>query len=312
MGINSPTADEVSRASGEGYAHQAYAQSLEEFGALRELPRCGGWLLERPVPKGTCIDATGCYPLFSCRNWQVLGDDLEALSERLVCASIVTDPFAEITEPELRAAFPNVCYPYKQHFVTDLSLPLDTIVQSHHRRNVRKALDSVKVQPMLSGDELLSLWLPLYENLVLRHSVRGIARFSPQSFARQMNVPGFMAFAAFDGDDVCGMTLWYLSGDVAYYHLAAYSEVGYERGASFALFWTALTHFKQLGAYWAALGAGAGTNASESGLTRFKQGWATGTRSVYFCGRILQPETYQRLTGENPNMISYFPAYRCP
>jgi hypothetical protein len=306
------TTVEPRTARAAGYACREYADSLAEFGELVELPASGGWLLAREVPRSECFDAMGPYPLFACQNWAALGDDLEALADRFVCASLVTDPFAAASPELLHAAFPDVCFSYKQHFVTDLSRPLDAVTPSHHRRNVRKALRSVDVQQSSADGEALTEWLGLYDQLIERHAITGIARFSPRAFERQMCVPGFTAFAAFAGDACCGMTLWYVAGDVAYYHLAAYSDCGYELGASFALFATALAHFAKAGLRWAALGAGAGATAADSGLTRFKQGWATGTRPVYFCGRILQPERYRDLTARIPPGSNYFPAYRSP
>ena len=59
-----------------GYLHPAYAASLVEFGSPRELPGCGGWILERSIPHRTERDAMGCYPLFACREWQNLPRDL--------------------------------------------------------------------------------------------------------------------------------------------------------------------------------------------------------------------------------------------
>ena len=224
--------------------------------------------------------------------------------------SLVTNPFADVSVSQLQATFPDVCYEYKQHFVTDLSLPLESIVQGNHRRNVRKALSAVDVYRSTAVDELLPHWQVLYDNLIERHEIGGIAKFSPTSLERQMRVPGFMAFAALDGDDTCGMTLWYVQGDVAYYHLGAYSDRGYELGVSFALFWNALTYFTGAGVRWAALGAGAGVKASESGLTRFKQGWATHTRPAYFCGRILQYAVYAKLAAATPSATGFFPGYR--
>jgi hypothetical protein len=302
----------VPNSLGSGYAHRAYAESLAEFGEVVELPTCGGWLLARQAPSTEANDGMGCYPLFACRDWRAVTADLQRLADRLVCVSAVTDPFATATETQLQAAYPDVCYPYKQHFVTDLSRPLEATVAGHHRRNVRKALARLEVFEAAAGESLLSDWLPMYDNLVQRHGVRGIARFSPQSFALQMLVPGFTAFVARERGAMCGMTWWYTAGGVAYYHLAAYSDRGYALGASFALFWTALAHFAKLGLRWAALGAGAGVRAADDGLTRFKQGWATETRPAYFCGRILQPEVYARLAAAGGCPTDYFPAYRCP
>jgi hypothetical protein len=296
--------------SASGYASQQYAESLQEFGTVLELRACGGWLLTSQTPNPNLHDATGCYPLFCCRDSAALQRDLESLAESLVSVRIVTDPFANVGITELKATFPNVCYEYKQHFVTDLALPLESFVASHHRRNVRKALDTLTVRQTSGDAELLTEWQRLYDNLVARHGINGIARFSPVSFERQAVVPGFTAFSAFDGDKTCGMTLWYVQGDVVYYHLGAYNEHGYERGASFALFWSALSYFASIGIRWAALGAGAGLKSADSGLTRFKSGWATHTRPVYFCGRILQPVAYARLAADVGGSPGFFPAYR--
>ena len=109
------------------------------------------------------------------------------------------------------------------------------------------------------------------------------------------------------------MTLWYEQDDVAYYHLAAYSDAGYEHRAAFALFSAALAHFRGR-VDWLALGAGAGAAATDDdGLARFKRGWATGTRTAYLCGRVLDPARYRALAGAGAGMAAaYFPAYRAP
>ena len=65
---------------------------------------------------------------------------------------------------------------------------------------------------------------------------------------------GFTAFAAYKDGILCGATLWYACGDAAYYHLAAYNDVGYQGAASFGLFWHALKHFQETGIAWAAFG----------------------------------------------------------
>jgi hypothetical protein len=308
----SACATEVERARDHGYANHQYAQSLAEFGTIRKLPECSGWVIERAIPNSILLDGMGCYPLFCCRDWSALSSDLQSLAEGLICVSLATDPFAKVSFPQLEAMFPDVCYEYKQHFVTDLSVPLESTVRGHHLRHVRKAMASLKVHQSSRGDELLSRWQSLYQNLIERHAISGIATFSPGAFERQMQVPGFIAFSALERDETCGITLWYVQGEVAYYHLGAYSDRGYDLGASYALFWNALTHFAGTGVRWAALGAGAGARTSTSGLTRFKQGWATGTRPVYFCGRILQPAAYQSLLSSDAEKTDFFPAYRCP
>lgn len=293
-----------------GYASAAYAQALAEFGAILELPRSGGHLLARAIPGSNHDDAMGCYPLFACRDWSKLPQDIEGLADRVVSASLVTDPFAAVTLPQLQAAFPDVCLPYKEHYITDLSLSLETSIDPHHRRNIRKANACMEVEIAPPSEMLLKEWQRLYDNLIERHGVVGIAQFSPSSFRRQFAVPGFTAFVATDASKILGMTLWYVQGDVAYYHLAAYSDEGYQRRASFAIFNSALSHLKSSGVSWAALGAGAGVNAADSGLTRFKKGWSTGTRTVFFCGRILQPVAYESLRVSACDSSAYFPVYR--
>jgi len=63
---------------------------------------------------------------------------------------------------------------------------------------------------------------------------------------------------------------------------------------------------------WLALGGAAGDADDDEadGLSRFKRGWATGTRQVYLCGKVLQPDAYRRLAGDAPADMEYFPAYR--
>jgi len=303
----------AARPAAQGYASREYALALAEFGAVEALRSCGGALLVRSIPGAAAYDGMGCYPLFSCQDWSALADDLELLADRLVCVSLVTDPLADVTLAQLSTTFPDVCYGYKEHFVTDLLQPLETRVASHHRRNIRKALAGMEIIQLPPSRALLTEWQTLYDNLIRRHEIAGIARFSPLSFERQMSVPGFNAFAALDGEEMLGMTLWYVRGEAAYYHLGAYSERGYQRAASFAIFSAALSYFQSAGVRWAALGAGAGAKAAESGLTRFKQGWATGTRTAYFCGRILQPAVYKKLAGDAAvSGVDYFPAYRRP
>lgn len=295
-----------------GYASRAYAESLAEFGDVIDLPNCSGALLGQIIAGAPERDAVGPYPLFSCQRWSDLSADLESLADRFVCAYGVIDPFAKISADELAQAFPDLCYAYKQHFAADLSRPLDSFVDSHHRRNIRKGLKNVEVRRLPPNAESLAAWQPLYDCLIERHDIRGIARFSAASFAKQFAVPGFDCFAAVDAEGICGMTLWYVDRSVAYYHLGAYNERGYAKSAAFAIFSTALQQFAEGGVRWAALGAGAGTTATDSGLTRFKQGWSTETRPAYLCGRILQPATYEKLAAVTPAGTKFFPAYRAP
>lgn len=291
-----------------GYVHEAYAESLREFGTPLALEHSGGWLLKRKVPQTNDYDAMGCYPLFACEDWSQLQLDLHQLNEGLISVSLVTDPFGQFDIDYLRECFPDVVKPFKQHFVTDLEQPLESFVHPHHLRNVRKALQVVQVERCLEPLEFLDDWISLYQTLIDRFNIAGIAAFSRNSFAGQLSVPGINAFRAVQNGTTVGMLLWYEQDNRAYYHLGAYSNRGYELGASFALFDYALRYFCLRQLKWLNLGAGAGTSNSDSGLTRFKQGWSNGVRTAYFCGRIFARDRYQQLAAETST--DYFPAYR--
>jgi len=108
------------------------------------------------------------------------------------------------------------------------------------------------------------------------------------------------------------MLLWYKQNDIGYYHLGAYNTLGYQKKASFALFNTSIEYFADTGLKWLNLGAGAGiSNDAQDGLSRFKSGWSTDTRTAYFCGRIFDKKKYKEITKlKNTPKIDFFPAYR--
>ena len=295
----------------QGYGHPAYAASLSDFGTPRLLSRSGGWILERPIDGFSYRDAMGCYPLFVCEDWSQLEADLDQV-EGLVCLSLVTDPFGEYDRESLQRCFPDLLTLFKEHFIIDLSRAPETFVNSHHRRNARKAFSRLAVENCTNPPDALGDWIDLYRTLIERHHVTGIAAFSRESFASQLAVPGIVAFRAVSEDTTLGMLLWYEQGNRAYYHLGAYSASGYELGASFALFDYSIKYFAQRGFEWLSLGSGAGLGSSEeSGLSRFKQGWSTGVRTAYLCGRIFEYERYEEiLTTRRMPRAKYFPAYR--
>jgi hypothetical protein len=292
--------------------HPAYAESLSEFGKPRLLPRSGGWILERQIPNTHSKDAMGCYPLFACQDWSRLHDDLEGIGNSLVSVALVTDPFGEYDPAYLQECFPDVAIPFKEHFVVDLSRAPDTFVHAHHQRNVRKALREIRVEECENPIDSLEEWATLYATLVDKRKITGMAAFSKESFAKQLRVPGIVVIGAVHNDATVGMLLWYGQGNRAYYHLGAYNSLGYELGASFALFDYSIRYFAEHGFAWLNLGSGAGVGISgEQGLSRFKQGWSTGLRTAYFCGRILDRERYREICeNKGQSTTRYFPAYR--
>jgi hypothetical protein len=294
-----------------GYAHPKYADSLAEFGVPRRLPQCNGWFLQRRIPGFTYHDGMGCYPLFSCQDWSQVQSDLENVNPELVTLSLIADPFGEYEPRNLRECF-GVLIPFKDHYVVDLELNMNAFVSSHHRRYARKALRNVYVERCSSPAQFVDDWADLYATLIKRHGIKGIPAFSRASLAKQLKVPGMVMFRAVQNDITIGMTLWYVLGDVGHYHLGAYSGTGYQFRASYALFWFAIEYFASNGLRWLNLGAGPGIAKNDSdGLSRFKQGWSTGTRTAYFCGRVLNRERYSEiLNTRGLPETGYFPAYR--
>lgn len=254
----------------------------------------------------------GCYPLFCCRDWSQLAGDLDDLRAELVSLVLVTDPFGDYTEQSLQDTFRDLVKPFKEHFVVDLRASPETFVRAHHQRNARKALEIVSVERCEEASAGADDWNNLYANLVARHNIRGIARFSNSSFVQQLSVPGAVLLRAVREGQTVGMTWWFVCGGVGYYHLGAYSGTGYELRASFALFWRAIELFKAQGLRWLNLGAGAGLgHDATDGLSRFKRGWSNGTRLAYLCGRIFDRARYTQIAkAKGIQAVDYFPAYR--
>lgn len=295
-----------------GYQHHDYALALSEFGEPQALDRAGGWLLKRSIPESKFYDAMGCYPLFSCLNWKNLCQDLEELKDQWVAVSLVTDPFAEVSANNLGQFFKEVCVPFKEHFVIDLSLERGKYVSKHHKRYAKKALNKVEFRICDQPEMHLKEWVDLYSHLIRRHNIRGIPQFSPELLGKQIRIPGCIAFQARKDNQTVGMQLWYRMQDRAYYHLGASNDEGYRCHSAFAIFWEVIAYFKMEGIRWLSLGSGAGVkpNAND-GLSQFKRGWANDSRTVYFCGAITHKEHYETLIRRrHVHATTYFPGYR--
>jgi hypothetical protein len=295
-----------------GYAHPEYAQSLAEWGTPRALPRAGGWLLERAVPGSAHRDAMGCYPLFACRAWERLAEDVDALGRDCVSLTVVADPFGAHDPALLRRCFPDLATPWKEHHVVDLRRPVEANVSRHHRRHARKALARLDVDVVADPPAFLDDWMRLHAHLVARHAIRGLRAFSRAAFARQLALPDVVVLRARHGGEAVGAQLWVVAEEVAYGHVLAFSDAGYRLGAPYALNLAAIEHFAPRVRF-CDLGAAAGAPGDASdGLLRFKRGWAAETRTAWLCGRVFDRARYAELgrrTGASA-ATAYFPAYR--
>ncbi len=254
----------------KGYIHPAYAESLADFGTSRQLPRCGGWILVRQIPGTPHIDGMGCYPRFFCQDWSQLEADLEEIGDELVTLALVTDPFGAYQPAYLRQCF-DVVLPFKEHFIVDLRRPLNEIVSKNNRKKVRKAFKKVQVEKCEDPSQFLDEWTALYATLIERHNIQAMRAFSRVAFAKQLSFPGMVMLRARYQGTTVGITLWFMQGEVGYGHLAAFSPVGYQLRASYALDWYALKYFSdQL--RWLDFGAGAGiANDGTDGLSAYKR-----------------------------------------
>jgi hypothetical protein len=287
-----------------GYSSETYARSLTHMGQAIPLPESGTWVLARPIPGAIAQDACGPYPLWLAQDFTRLETDLQRLQPEWVSLVGVLSPFVQ---SDMSALFGDCYRPYKEHLCVDLRAPLRP--STHHRRNLRKA-DQVTTQEITHWEPVhLEAWQSLYAQLIARHQITGAAAFPPESLAAQRAIPGLRTWAATAQGQIVGMTLWITDSPYAYYHLGAFNELGYACGAAFALFATALKTLQQEGLQEVDLGAGAGTWQGSEGLTRFKRGWATHTRTAWLCGKILDPAQYAALS---QNRATFFPAYRHP
>lgn len=303
----------VNKQSGIGYCSSAYANSLSHLGKVLPLQRSGGWCIQKAIPDAQRFDAIGPYPVLCCCNWAELEDDLVSLPPAIVSFACVIDPLIDVSEYELTRCFPDRLVPLKTHYAVDLSLPLESFVSNHHQRDSRRALRRIEAVRCLHALDYADVWTELYKNnVVQRHAVTGLAAFPPESLTAQLAVPGAVAFVARRNGEIIGMQLWYVGTGKAYYHLAAYSEVGYREGASYGLMWRALSYFQETDVSLVNLGGGVGVCVKKNdGLTRFKSGWSNVQRTAYLGGRVIDYVEYERLCRQvdEPGM-DFFPGYR--
>ena len=83
---------------------------------------------------------------------------------------------------------------------------------------------------------MLDVWVDLYNGLVARRAVTGVADFPRSYFQAVAADPTFVTFAARAEDKVLAMAIWFTHRGAVYNHLGASSDAGYAVGASYALY----------------------------------------------------------------------------
>jgi len=208
--------------------------------------------------------------------------------------ALVTDSFGAYEEALLRASFHRVLA-FKQHFVADLTQPLETSTSANHRRNARAALRRLTVDVPANREACLDDWCALYERLAAERRIVGIRRFSAPFVRGPVSPAGPRRAAGARG-----------RRHGRHAPLAARRSSRAQppfrskcpRVRAVRRLRAALARPRALcrQVRWLHLGAGPGVTAqADDGVSSFKRGWATGTRPAYFCGRICAPERYREL-----------------
>lgn len=294
------------------YAAAGYAEALAgEPGRVIEAPEWGSRLLSRALPDGCGApglrDAAGVYPMTPIAADADLAGGLRRLSgEGLVSLVFVPDPLASPPPDRLRSAF-GFCRPFKTHYLIDRSTA-PYAPSKHHRDRIRRGHRRCRVETSPLA-ERLEAWTALYAGLVERRAITGAAAFGPAYFAALAREPRIVAFAAFVGEALGGMTLWFAYEGVAYNHLTAANALGYANGASYALYDAAIAHFSATGAIINLGGCAGPRDDPEDGLAAFKRGFANSAMQAHLCGAVLDPARYAALSAGRAG-DGYFPAYR--
>jgi hypothetical protein len=289
------------------YATLEYARTLAHVGRPLWVPAWQTHVIVRDW-NSEAKDAMGPYPLTFITPGADLGAGTAFLREAgLVSVTLVLDGSGPPVECELVRTFSPV-RPFKTHYLVDTA-HAEYAPSAHHRYEIeRAARRGVEVREAHLA-ELMDGWITLYDELIGRHAIRGVQRFSRSSFEDLARCPGLTTVAAFLGDELVACHLWFLHDDLVWSHLAAANSLGYSAGAAYAVYDHSIRAFAPRTIN---LGGSAGTGGTEGdGLARFKSGFANRTGTSLLCGAILDGPTYDALarTRGSPD-TDYFPSYR--
>lgn len=287
------------------YAALEYGEALGHIGQCIAVPEWDSFVLSRALRHGDGEDAIGSYPLATLARDADLRAGLKRLAEMgLVSLILVPDPFHAPDRAQCERAL-DVCRPFKTHYLVDPAHSIEPT--KHHRDRLRRGMRRCRVRQARLADHL-SAWKALYSGLAQKHDIRGAAAFAPRYFEMLAANPLMTTFAAFVGEEIAAMTIWFAYDGVVYNHLTASNAAGYANGANFALYGAAIEHFRGEGVI--DLGGGSGfRDDPDDGLAAFKRGFSNARTQALICGAILDRERYRELARAKTN-TDFFPAYR--
>ena len=291
--------------SAHPYAALEYVEALGHIGKCVAVPEWDGFVLSRALPQGDDEDAIGSYPFATLARDAHLSAGLQRLAvQGLVSLILVPDPFHAPGRAQFEQAF-DLCAPFKTHYLIDPSHAGEPT--KHHRDRMRRGMRRCCVrQVQLAGHQ--GAWNALYSGLAQKHDIRGAAAFTPRYFEMLAANPLMTTFAAYVGEEIAAMTIWFAYDGVVYNHLTASNAAGYANGANFALYGAAIEHFRGEGVI--DLGGGSGfRDDPDDGLATFKRGFSNASTQALLCGAILDRERYGELSRAKTN-TAFFPAYR--
>lgn len=291
------------------YATLAYANTQKHIGQPLYVP---AWRTHVIVRSGDAQvrDAVGPYPLACLAQESDLVRGLEWLRDAgMVSVVLVVDTLTGPPLASFKEAFP-ITRIFKPHYLVDPDAGAYA-PSKHHCYELRRA-DRRKVETRPTPlREILGQWTALYDELIARHRVTGIQRFSRESFEALADCEGVSAVGAFIDGELCSCHIWVQWRGRVWSHLAATNALGYANGAAYAVYDWSIRHYSgQLINLGGAAGIG---SAEDDGLAKFKAGFANRQHPSHLCGAILDAATYHALCAERGIRESdYFPAYRAP
>ncbi len=290
------------------YSRLSYGQSLAQGDQIVMSETLGVPLRLRRIPGTDHQDASGLYPIspdLRETTREALQSELQAM--KAVCLVLVTDPLAT----HIPDCF-DVNRPYKPHHVIDPAIGLPKF-SKHHRAEVRRAKRLCAVRH-IDLAEHLDGFIRLYDVLIARRGLGPQHRFDREHFEHLAAHPkDFPTIGAFVEDRLVSAHIWVRAGQNVYSHLAASDPEGYAVGAAYAVYDCAI---HEIDGCRITLGGvpdrpeGSGPN---TGLDRFKRGFANTAYSPHLCGIIADPNIYQALSkpvGESGSETGFFPLYR--